>query len=96
VIHSVLAQMLGVYILEERLEKNINQKSLAAQVGCSEQFMGRIEKGCVMPPEWILINCITVLDLNFNKLRKIYRISSDAHLDKLYKQISRNRKASGD
>lgn len=91
--HSVLAQMLGVYILESRQQLGMIQKKLAKSLGCSEQFLGRIEKGEVMIPEGILITAIETLDLKYEKIKKIYRVSSDARVDHLFSKNAPKRKS---
>lgn len=81
--HSILAQMLGRYIVEARKDINMSQAVLAQQVKCSAQFLGKIEKGDALPPELILIRCVRILNLDSKKLRKIYRIASDSNVDSL-------------
>ncbi len=90
--HSVLAQMLGTYILESRQDLQINQKNLARLIGCSEQFLGRIEKGDVMIPDRLLASCIAQLDLKYEKIKKMYRITSDQNVDALFKQSAKSKK----
>jgi len=73
----------------------MTQKQLAKMVGCSEQFMGRIEHGAVPIPEHILIKCIQILDLRHEKLKKFYRVASETKLDEIFAKIKTTKKRRG-
>lgn len=82
--HSMLAQMLGVYVLEERKKQDINQAQLAKMVGCTPQFLGRFEKGDVMLPDRLLLRCVSVLSLRKDKLKKIYVIAFENDFEAMF------------
>jgi transcriptional regulator with XRE-family HTH domain len=86
--HSLLSELLGKYILQERKNRRITQRKLAEMVDCSEQFLGRIESGAVMTPDRILLSCIKILGLRYEKLKKIYRQDSDQRIETLFNQAS--------
>jgi len=94
VAHSILAQMLGVYVVEERKKSDINQAQLAKMIGCTPQFLGRFEKGEVMLPERLLVKCICELDLKHDRLKKIYRLNAEHGLEEIFEQtIYRGKRA---
>jgi len=82
--HSHLAKMIGVYLLEERTKKRILQKDVAEQLGLSAQFLGRIEKGEVMAPEASLVQLIQILGLSETKMVQIYRTSAGLEAKDLF------------
>lgn len=83
-VHSMLAQMLGVYVVEERKKKKINQAQLAKMIDCTPQFLGRFEKGEVMLPKRLLLKAVTALNLKYDKLKSIHAISSQADFEELF------------
>lgn len=82
--HSILAEMIGIYIHERRNELGISQGALGKHLGCSAQFLSRIEKGYVMVPEGMLKKAIVHLGLEYNRFRKIYRICAEKGVDDLF------------
>ena len=86
--HSLLSQLIGAYVMTERKSLKITQRELAKEVDCSEQFLGRIESGAVMIPDRILVSCIQILGLKYEKLKKYYRLDSDDRLDLIFKKLS--------
>ncbi len=88
--HSLLAEMLGSYILERRNRLNMTQTTLAKNLKCSAQFLGKIEKGHVMMPEPMLAKTINLLDLDANRFRKIYRLSAEDDVDRLFGRGSKS------
>ncbi len=91
--HSLLAEMLGSYILERRRSINMTQTTLAKSLRCSAQFLGKIEKGHVMMPEPMLIKTIGILSLDQNRFRKIYRLSAEDDVERLFKSVKHHRRA---
>ena len=87
--HSKLALKLGKYILTERRKQEIKQKTLAAKIGISAQFLGRIEKGEVFMPEKHLIKCIKILSLKEKKMTQIYKSSTLEKVRDLFSRIKR-------
>ena len=81
--HSHLAKMIGTYILETRMKKNILQKDFSSEVGVSAQFIGRIERGEVMIPEPLLSKVIKLLGLNERKLTQIFRLAGEQQVQDL-------------
>jgi transcriptional regulator with XRE-family HTH domain len=86
--HSILAQMLGVYVVEERKKQGINQAQLAHLIGCTPQFLGRFEKGEVMLPERLLVKCVSTLDLKYDRLKKIYRLNAERGVDDIFEGVA--------
>lgn len=70
--HSHLSTLLGAYILESRLKKNILQKDLAKKLKMTGQFLGRIETGMVGCPRHALVKAINILALDSKKLARIH------------------------
>lgn len=88
---ATLAQMLGEYILERRKELGLTQKDLKKSLGFSAQFLGRIEKGKVMIPEKCLIRLINLLDLDFGRVDKIYKISATERVTALFEDARKKK-----
>jgi len=86
--HSLLSQLIGEYITGERKARGITQRELARKVDCSEQFLGRIESGAVMVPDRILLSCIDLLGLKYEKLKKYFRKDADDRLDLIFKSAA--------
>jgi transcriptional regulator with XRE-family HTH domain len=85
--HSLLSQLIGKYISVERKSRGVTQRELARKVGCSEQFLGRIESGAVMIPGRILVTCIQLLSLKHEKLKKYYRKDADDRLNQIFNDV---------
>lgn len=93
--HSLLAEMLGVYIVDQRKSRRITQARLAEMLGCSAQFLGRIEKGEVMMPDHMLETAIGAIGLDYGRMKKIYRLSAENRVDELFSVAQgRNKKKS--
>ncbi|MCB9072050.1 MAG: helix-turn-helix transcriptional regulator [Bdellovibrionaceae bacterium] len=92
-IHSHLAKMLGTYVLESRIEKNILQCDLAKNLKMSGQFLGRIERGEVMIPNHALIKAVQILNLQEEHLNKIYRIAGELQVKSLFAVGNKGAKA---
>ncbi len=90
--HSHLAKMLGTYILEARKAKAVTQFKLAQELEFSAQFLGRIEKGEVMIPEPALIKSIQLLNLKKDRIKEIYRASSENVVNDLFRQVQKSNK----
>lgn len=90
--HSHLAKMIGQYVLEQRLKLNILQKDLAEETGVSAQFLGRIERGEVMIPEPVLVNCIKTLSLSEKKMTQIYRMAAGMSVQNLFSKTKKQKK----
>jgi len=84
--HSLLADLLGEYIVERRRVLDITQTSLAHQLRCSAQFLGRIEKGYALMPKPALVKAISLLDLDPSRCRKIFRTAAENEVEELYKE----------
>lgn len=87
--HSLMAEMIGIYIFERRTELGISQVALSKRLECSAQFLGRIEKGYAMIPEAMLIKAITILKLDYSRCRKIYRICAEKGVEDLFNDANR-------
>ena len=84
--HSLLAQLLGRYISESRINQNIKQSHLANQLGFSRQFMNQVENGEVAIPKNVLIGCVNALGLSPEKLKLIFRLASDQEIAELIEE----------
>lgn len=89
---TMVRKMLGQYILEKRAAIKLTQVDLAAQLGFSPQFMGRIEKGEVCIPNDALIKAVNVLDLDASKVRKIYTYSASCFVDDIFNSAKKERR----
>ena len=83
--------MLGTYIKETRIKKNINQKVLAKKIKISAQFLGRIERGEVMIPMKALKRCVHTLHLSEKRLVTIYRAAGTESARKLFNKIKKKK-----
>ena len=93
--HSLLSQLLGRYIYESRVEKNIKQSHLAAELGFSRQFMNQVENGEVAIPRDVLMKCVRFLGLSPKRLKLIFRLSSDNEVEELMAEIKSKSGAPG-
>ncbi len=84
--HSELAQMLGIYIRENRLSQKKSQFDIVKKLGFSVQFYGRIENGTVMAPRPALSRIVSELSLDFSRILKIYRVAAISEAESLFKQ----------
>jgi transcriptional regulator with XRE-family HTH domain len=96
--HSLLAQLLGRYISESRINQNIKQSHLANQLGFSRQFMNQVENGEVAIPKSVLIGCVNTLGLSPEKLKLIFRLASDQEIAELIEEstFTKNSSTPGD
>ena len=83
----LLAKLLGKYIHEKRLHHNMTQSQLAGEMGFTAQFLGRIENGVVVPSKRVLRKLIRILDLDANRIRKIFRSSTLNYVEELYQDF---------
>jgi transcriptional regulator with XRE-family HTH domain len=88
----LLAEMIGSYIFERRKELRITQKELKKSLGFSAQFLGRIEKGKVMIPEKYLTRLIAVLELDYERLDRIFKSAAETRVSLLYEEVRKIKK----
>ncbi len=90
----IIRKMLGLYVLEQREALGLSQSELAAGLGFSAQFMGRIEKGEVGVPDPAMIKIVSILEFEPARLRKIYSYAAVCYVEDLFnaaKKIRRNK-----
>ena len=92
---GTLARLLGEYVLERRKELGMTQKELKKTLGFSAQFLGRIEKGKVMIPEKCLVKLISLLELDFARVEKIYKTYAAERVTSLFEEAKKKKAKRG-
>ena len=83
-------QILGKRIREERRRHNLTQEQLAEKTGCTDSYIGQVERGekCIALDK--LCNICNCLGVTFDVLLNEYLDDDDEYLRQLWVQLVRN------
>ena len=82
--HSISSRYLGRFLCQQRIKKDYLQRDLADSIGCSAQFLGRIENEDVPIPERLFVELISRLEASKTKARKLYLKGCGEHIDSIF------------
>ncbi len=75
---------LGSYFKAQRIKQGIAQNALAEAIGCSAQFLGRIEKEEVAIPERLLVGLIKHLKVSPKQVKRRYLKACEEQIDAIF------------